>query len=227
MRTWSFLQQKGGVGKTTLCLNLAVVAADRGEKVLVVDLDPQGSAEAWRSMRAKTDTRDRLVVMDAAPDVLPEILKVAELGRTLCLIDAPSRLDQVASAAIRPADLIVCPCALDMLNLKPLEETVALITSADRVAAAVGVLNNVDEVGASKKIEQGSAVLESLGIAVAPTAVFHLPQFGAAYDAGKGVIELKPNGGKAAKQIEALWTDLNKLSRRTPSAKRRTREARA
>jgi chromosome partitioning protein len=49
LRIWSFIQQKGGVGKTTLCLNLAVAAEVKGEKVLVVDLDPQGSAGNFAS----------------------------------------------------------------------------------------------------------------------------------------------------------------------------------
>jgi chromosome partitioning protein len=223
LRIWSFIQQKGGVGKTTLCLNLAVAAEAKGEKVLVVDLDQQGSAVFWSTTRAT----NKPTIIDALPEKLGDIIRAApELGATLLLIDAPSRLDPVALAAIRAADLIICPTVPDLLNLAPLQETVALIESADKLAAAVGVLNNVDESGAAKKIEHAKGVLAAFKMAVAPTAIFHLPQFSAAYDRGKAVTELKPADGKAAVQIQALWSDLDKLARRIAAPKRNGKLAR-
>jgi chromosome partitioning protein len=154
-------------------------------------------------------------IIDALPEKLGDIIRAApELGATLLMIDAPSRLDPVALAAIRAADMIVCPTVPDLLNLAPLQETVALIESADKLTAAVGVLNNVDESGAGKKIDNARSVLASFKMTVAPTAIFHLPQFSAAYDKGRAVTELKPVDGKAALQIEALWGDLDKLARR-------------
>jgi chromosome partitioning protein len=228
LRIFSFIQQKGGVGKTTICLNLSVVAEAKGERVLVVDLDQQGSALFW----AQTRGTNKPTIIDALPEKLPDIIKAApELGATLCMIDAPSRLDAVALAAVRAADLIVCPTVPDLLNLAPLQETVALIESADKVAAAVGVLNNVDDAGAARKIEHAKGVLASFEMAVAPTAVSHLAQFSAAYDKGKAVTELKPLGGKAAVQVQALWSDLDRLAKRlTQAPAKRTgkpREARA
>ena len=170
MRVWSFIQQKGGVGKTTLCLNLAVAAEARGEKVLVVDLDQQGSAVFWSTTRGT----NKPTVIDALPEKIPDILKAApELGATLCMIDAPSRLDPIALAGVRAADLIVCPTVPDLLNLAPLKETVTLIEAADKLRAAVCVLNNVEEAGAPKKIAHARDVLASFKMAVAPTAVFH------------------------------------------------------
>jgi chromosome partitioning protein len=209
VRIWSFIQQKGGVGKTTLCLNLAVAAEATGEKVLVVDLDPQGSAVFWSTTRGT----NKPTVIDSLPEKLPDIIRAApELGATLLMIDAPSRLDPVALAAIRVSDLVVCPAATDLLNLAPLQETVALIETADKLGAAVGVLNNID--GTAKKIEHAKGVLAAFEMAVAPTTILHLPQFASAYDKGKAVIELKPAGGKTAASIEALWEDLDKIARR-------------
>ena len=225
MRVWSFIQQKGGVGKTTLCLNLAVAAEARGEKVLVVDLDQQASAVFWSTTRGT----NKPTVIDALPERIPDILKAApELGATLCMIDAPSRLDPIALAGVRAADLIVCPTVPDLLNLAPLKETVSLIEAADKLRAAVCVLNNVEEAGAPKKIAHARDVLASFRMAVAPTAVFHHSQFSAAYDKGRAVIELKPAGGRAAVQIETLWGELDKIGRRvaTPRPNGRAKEAR-
>ena len=84
MRIWSFIQQKGGVGKTTLCLNLAVAAEAKGEKVLVVDLDQQGSAVFWSTTRGT----NKPTVIDALPEKLPDIIRAApELGITLVPVD--------------------------------------------------------------------------------------------------------------------------------------------
>src|SRR5262249_5519946 len=51
MRIWSFVQQKGGSGKSTICTNVAVHAEEKGETVLIVDLDPQSSASLWHLER--------------------------------------------------------------------------------------------------------------------------------------------------------------------------------
>ncbi|MGB5743794.1 MAG: ParA family protein, partial [Sedimenticolaceae bacterium] len=51
MKTVCLLAQKGGTGKTTLCLHLAVLAAELGRRAEIVDIDPQASASAWRRRR--------------------------------------------------------------------------------------------------------------------------------------------------------------------------------
>jgi hypothetical protein len=76
-----------------------------------------------------------------------------------------------------------------------------------------------------------AAVLKDLDIPVAPTIIHHLAQFSAAFDRGLGVTELRP-AGRAAAEIEQLWIDLDKLSRRLAAppqetTKRRKKEARA
>jgi cellulose biosynthesis protein BcsQ len=146
-RTWAICQEKGGVGKTILTLNLGTYAASRGEKVLIVDLDAQNSAVFWNKTREDAGAANGgPSVMGVSPERLPDMVKLAaELEGTLVLIDTPSRLDSVAVSAIRQADLILCPTVPGLLSLAPLQKTVELIKGADKLSSTVGVLNNVEQ----------------------------------------------------------------------------------
>src|SRR3954451_19288496 len=98
MRVVSLVTQKGGSGKTTLCLNLAVAAEQAGVRCLIVDLDPQGTAEAWYQDREA-----------ATPGLVRG--EGAELARSLAvargqefgflLIDTPARAEPAVAAAVR------------------------------------------------------------------------------------------------------------------------------
>ena len=60
MKVWSIVSQKGGSGKTTLALHLAIAAA-KNRKVLVIDLDPQQSAERWHGIRQRDHGQPRTI----------------------------------------------------------------------------------------------------------------------------------------------------------------------
>ena len=64
---------------------------------------------------------------------------------TLCLIDSPSKLDDIALAAIRAADMVVCPTLPDLFSLGSLQDTVQLLEVAGKLPVTVGVINNVDK----------------------------------------------------------------------------------
>src|SRR5262245_30935208 len=151
MRTWAFVGEKGGVGKSLLCVNLAVLAEQKGETTCIVDVDPQGSAKLWRQRRGGNQpmlteaTSERLVkVVEGAPD----------FGVKLVMIDTPGRLDAAILAAMRVADVIVCPTFGDLFSLDALERTVRLLEQAERLSRAVAVLNNIDEPGAKQTISE-------------------------------------------------------------------------
>src|SRR5262245_49009287 len=165
MRIWSFVQQKGGSGKSTICTNLAVHAEENGETVLIVDIDPQSSATLWQWERGTNKPN----VLDAIPDKLTDIIQsAATLGVTLCLIDSPSKLDAIALAAIRAADMIVCPTLPDLFNLGSLQDTVQLLEAADKLDVTVSVINNVDTAGAAARIGEAKAVIEKPRLVACP-----------------------------------------------------------
>jgi chromosome partitioning protein len=224
MRVWSLVQQKGGSGKSTICTNLAVHAEEKGETVLIVDLDPQSSATLWHAQRGTNKPN----VLEALPDKLGEIIRSAEtLGITLCMIDSPSKIDATALAAIRVADLIICPTLPDLFNLGSLQDTVRLLEAAEKLPVTVGVINNVDEAGAETKIGQARAALESFNVLACSTVIYHRPQFQGAIEKGKGVTEGGARAKKAAEEIEGLWSFLDRRSKQRDETKVLRRKGRA
>jgi cellulose biosynthesis protein BcsQ len=115
MQTISLIAQKGGTGKTTLALSLAVAAEAAGRTTLIVDLDPQASACKWGDRR----TAETPAVIDAQSARLPNALeKAAQAGVDLAIIDTPARIEQAATEAARISDLVIIPCKPSIYDLR-------------------------------------------------------------------------------------------------------------
>jgi len=200
MKVLAVISQKGGAGKTTLALHLAVAAELAGKTAAVIDLDPQASATGWKDNR-RTETP---AVVSAQAARLSHVLQAAKSnGASLAIIDTAPHSESSALAAARAADLILIPCRPAILDLRAIGTTVDLAKLADRPACIV--LNAVPPRGSLA--DEAEAAVRSYQIPVAPQRIAHRAAYVHALTVGLAAQEYEPVG-KAAQEITQLymWT---------------------
>ena len=121
------LNQKGGVGKTTLSVNLAACLARTGARVLLIDADPQGSALDWAAARQSEPLFS--VVGFPRATIHKEIAQLGQ-GYEHIIIDGPPRVTDLARSAIMASDIVVIPVQPSPYDIWAAEEVVKLITEA-------------------------------------------------------------------------------------------------
>jgi len=215
MRVWGFTSQKGGVGKTSLSIHLATYAVACGERVVIVDLDPQENAKSWHVRRGDENTPP--LVIPALPSNLGKVIDAAKtLGMTLVIVDTAGKADNVALSVIRASDMLIVPTLPNFFDIEALRGTVELINRVGKIDKAVAVVNGLNYNGAEQDFADAKMQAEATGIRVAPTYCIHRRPFARAIQEGKGVAEYAPKD-KASAELIALWEHLNglKLPRRS------------
>ena len=128
------LSQKGGVGKTTLSLNIASHYAAQGRKVLLVDADPQGSALAWSSAR---DLPPLFPVVGMAKPTLHRDLPAIASDYDVTIIDGAPRVNDLGRAAILASDIVLIPVQPSPFDVWAADDTVQLVQEAQQFKEAL------------------------------------------------------------------------------------------
>lgn len=202
MRTICLLAQKGGTGKTTLCLHLAVLASELGHEAVILDLDPQGSSSAWkRRRRLERPAVERCEAEDLAR-------KLAELGRQgkdLVLLDTAPHSSDDAATAVALADFVLIASRPAILDLEAIGESVKIVKRQDaRGAVVLNACPPPHQNGETAIVREAREAVTAYGLPVSPRSLSQRAAFSHALIDGHAVTEFESHG-KAAAEMRGLW----------------------
>jgi chromosome partitioning protein len=197
MRAITLASQKGGTGKSTLCIGLAVAAMEDGERIVLLETDRQGTLSNWAARRANPEP---IVEKVADRFQLERTLRALERrGYTLAIIDTPGSDNALVADAIRTANLCLVPARPSQADIEATHPTLKAIRRLEKHFAFV--LNQTPPRGQRPTLV--ALALNEIGVLALPYIVLrndHMDSLAV----GLAVSEFAPDSIAAA-EIRALW----------------------
>ncbi len=196
MKILAIVSRKGGAGKTTIAVHLAVAAEAYGIATAIFDLDPQASAALWSDHRGEPIP----AVVPAQAPRLPSLLAQARQNEAhIVLLDTAPHADGIAADAADQADVILIPCRPSAFDLDAIGASVRLARNAGKPAYVIINAAPVQGVETAEAI----AALTAAGVEVCPVVLHHRKPYASRIHEGRTAQEIEPKG-KAAAEIDAL-----------------------
>ena len=207
MKTLAILARKGGTGKTTLAVHLAVAAERAGLRTLLADMDPQRSAVEWRRERREQGPAVAEVREGA---LFPARQGAVRAGYDFMIMDTRSSGDLECAEAARLADLCLLPVRPSFFDVRAIARTVELVVNLRRPALLV--LNQAPSRRAGDEprlIRDAIEELDRYGLPIAPVGLRYRAAFQNALKAGQAAQESAPDS-PAAFEMNALWAHVKR-----------------
>jgi chromosome partitioning protein len=148
MNTIVISSLKGGVGKTTICWNLAVKAARHGKSVNLVDRDPSHGLTTLFAIREQLGkVPENLALLENVgrlPDAKKRLVEIGQ-ARDFLIVDTPNAFMEIVNDALAAADVICIPVRPSLLDILAQEDLAGPITAMGKTGAALFVVNMIDK----------------------------------------------------------------------------------
>lgn len=204
MKIIALASEKGGVGKTSVCINLAAEAAQTGASTVILDMDPQATTMRWGQLRGESANPETVW---CAQVELPKLLKnLARSGVAYCFLDLPGSSSGPMSAGIHKAHFVLIPTRPNVIDLHGAIDAVNLCLSARKKYAFL--LNIVMPPPGAKRTQDFAGQLKKLKHSVVPIEIMQRHVVADSMSEGLAVCEHRPTS-PSAKEYRALfrWID--------------------
>ncbi len=204
---YSVLNQKGGVGKTTLSIHLAADLSRRKRRVLLIDGDPQGSSLAWSEFRKEPT----FSVVSMPKTTLNQEIKMIASDYDDVVIDGPPRVTKLTASIILSSDVVVIPTQPSPLDVWVAAETVDMVREAQirrpNLKCAIVINRRIANTSIGNKVRDS---LGELNVPVLKTDIGQRIAFSNSIARGQTVLD-QPNS-KAAKEVQKFVNELRRIT---------------
>jgi chromosome partitioning protein len=203
MHTIVLATQKGGSGRTTLAIGLALAAMQAGHTVRLIETDSQGTLSNWQARRAYAEPIVEPIYV--AGEIEQRLRSLSQSGVTLTIIDTAGGLSAATATAIRCADLCLIPARPTIADVEATASTLHIIRASDKPFAFV--LNQTpirgQRINNAATALSDAAALDMSGVLAQPFIVMRNDHQDA-LSAGLAVSEYAPHS-KSADEVRGLW----------------------
>ena len=198
---------KGGAGKTTLCVNLAAALASQ-HSTMILDADPQQSSSQWRAI-----AEDSVVDVLEAQHNLPNLANTHANQVDYCLIDCPPSVHSLQmQQALQIADLAIIPVQPSPLDIWATIHVEKEIESAREQNKNLKALLMINQFEARTQLSNMTRqALAELSIPVAETQVKRRAVYRPSFREGRTVHDVGRKGAEASHEIHQIIEEMEKL----------------
>lgn len=200
------VNEKGGVGKSTLAVHLATWLFDRGAKVALIDCDKQRSSSLWM---AECEPQITIAVLDT-PEILASEAQGLRQSHNFVVADGPAGLADISRTLLLLADLAIFPISPSILDLRSVAQATAVLKFAHSINQGRPegrlVLNRMrtrDNI--SRELKKAAP---SLGLSVGTSVIRDLQIYRDAAQQGTVVTRMGARGQAAAQEMSQLFVEL-------------------
>jgi chromosome partitioning protein len=207
MKNIAVVARKGGSGKTTVAVNLAIAAHRRGRRVLLADIDPQGSAAEVMRVRQSAGPE----VARLTGEELVQRLRGGDEDR-LAILDTPAALEDAIAHAIAVAHLSLVVVRPTFLDIAAALQTARILRSLRKPGLILLNQAPPSRAGAEPPaVKRAFEALRLMQLPVAPVALRARANYQTTLASGQSVEEMAP-GNPAGEEIAQLWAYIERFA---------------